>query len=124
MNAILHLVLCEAPRETGDPLLGDPLGEDQIDQIGERSRALRRKIGEVDAQRFLRDEVGRVAGEEMHALDDRVGFDDQFASRGGGDRRDVVEQPPGPWKAVRQRREIAGDQFELAHAMRLPGAAR
>ncbi len=46
-------------------------GMREREQEAGRLRPLGGKIGEVDAQRFARDRVGRIVGEEMHPADDR-----------------------------------------------------
>src|SRR5206468_8754843 len=84
--------------------------------------ALGGEVGEVDPEQLPGDEAGRVAGEEMDALDDGVGGEDVVAPGGAGDRRRIVEQAERARRG--ERREEAGDALELVQGAARPVISR
>ena len=75
----------------------------------------------MTASALWRDRIRRIVGEEMHAVDDRVAGDDDLLAFGRPQHGGIVPQPERG--GVRgERREIAGDDLELAEtlAWRLP----
>jgi hypothetical protein len=73
-----------------------------------RCCALGRKIGQVHPERLARDRIRWIVGEEMHALDDGVGRDDNIVARWLQDRGIVEEIKRAG--IGRQRLEIPRDQ--------------
>ncbi len=84
-------------------------------QEAERRRALRREIGQVDAQRPPRHRVGGIVGKEMHPADDAVGGQHEIASRRRRDDGGVIGETQGAGMG-RDRPEIRRDQAVLARA--------
>jgi hypothetical protein len=50
------------------------------------------QIGQVHAQRFARDAVGRIVGKEVHAGDQPVGLEHEIVPRGRRDGGGVVSE--------------------------------
>ena len=76
------------------------------EQIDVAARSLGGQIGEIDRQRLVTDGVGRIVGEKMHALDQRVAGGDQLIALGDRQHGGVVAQ--------RQRRGLSGERREIA----------
>ena len=106
------LVLGEAGGEALDPVVAEGLRQRRGQQVMQRPRAHRREVGQVDPQQLAGDEVGRVVGQVMHALDHRVDGHHQPMPRRAVDQRRIVgqTQPARPG----QRREEPPDPAELA----------
>ena len=73
-----------------------------------RRGALGGEIGEINPQRLACDGIGRIAGEEMHALDDGIGRHHDVVARGLKDRRVVAKTERTG--IGRERAEVARDQ--------------
>src|SRR3546814_2879569 len=65
-------------------------------------RPLRVEIGKIHGDELPRHIGGRLAGEIMHALDDRVGAEDEVAQM-----RDIIAQP---LRARMERESTQGDR--------------
>jgi hypothetical protein len=103
----------KASGEGRQPCFIDAVRQGQCEQETERFRALRGKIGKIGAQRLLRHRVGGIAPEEVNALDDRVGRQDEIVSGRRRDGRRVVAQIEGA-RIAGQRPEETSDQTVLA----------
>ena len=86
-----------------------------------RPRTFGGEIGEADGKRLVGDRVRRIAGKKVHAADDRVAGGDELLALRDRQHRGIVKQAEGGGVGG-ERREIAGDDLELA--ARLAFAAR
>ena len=110
-TAELRGILAERRRERLQPGLIGVAQRQRQHEAGRRS-ALGREIGQVHPQRLARDGVGRIVGQEMHALDDGVRRHHDVVAV-GLQGRGVVVEPEGA-RVGRKRPEIARDQRVLA----------
>ncbi len=72
-----RLILGEARGELRHPIVAESCRQGRRQEVMERARAHRGEIGQVDAQQLAGDQVGRILGQIMHALDDRIDGDDE-----------------------------------------------
>ena len=94
--AVRVRVLSEPRGEGGEPVIGPVARARPEQQKADRLRALGGEVGEIDAQRLLRDQRRRIVREEMHARDEHVGRDDESARCDGSQQRRVVGQGRAP----------------------------
>ena len=106
----------EAGGEGFQPVLAPVARQRERQEKAERPRALGGEIGEVHPKRLLRDRVGRIVGEEMHARDQRVGRQHEVVAGRRLEQRGVVAKPEG--RGAGERREKARDEFVFARAGR------
>ena len=106
--------LSEAGRESGKPALGPVVGQGEAQQEAGRIGALGGKVGDVHAERLAGDGAGRIVGQEMDALDQGVGGQDEIVP---GRRRQagrIVLEAQAPLAG--DGREEAGDEAVFARA--------
>ena len=66
-DAVAALIGRQPAREARDPALAPALRKRQRQLVGERRGAARREIGQADAQRLGRHQLGLLVGQEMNA---------------------------------------------------------
>ena len=85
----------QAGGEARQPRRRRRLRERQRHQIADGPGGLGGEIGDVHRQRLPGDVLGRVVGEEVHALGHRIGLEHQLGARLRRDQRAVVLQAEG-----------------------------
>ena len=88
--------------------------ERQAEQVVPGHSTLGGKVGEIDAQRLLGEQIGRIVAQEMHALDQHVLGHDKIVTARQIKGRRVVGQAKRARIFRRQRRKQLRDHRELA----------
>ena len=118
IDAEPRLVLGEPRGKARHPIVAEVRRQRCREQIMERPRAHRGEIGEVESQQLAGDQVGRILGQIMNALDDRIDGDDEPMSGPAINQRRVVREakPARPGKRGKKPPDTAKlAETRLAH---------
>ena len=97
-----------------------PLAQTSTPLPTETLRAFAREVREILAQHLARDQVGRIAAQEMQVRSQRIGGEDEFHAGGRLERGGVILETKRTRRIRGKRGEVARDQIEFARQLRLP----